>query len=86
MLNTAKADICMGHLDLNGFRMMDTVWYKHTAMIKVLYQDLKKHIVVTFTTRMMMVKYYYLGSQYEMTWSDYNNKKVFIYSIQKQER
>ena len=25
MIDETKADICMGHLDLNGFRMMDTM-------------------------------------------------------------
>ena len=28
---------------------------------------------------------YYLGTQYEMTWSDYKCPKVFTYLIQKQE-
>ena len=29
VLNTAEADICMGHFDLNGFRMMDAMVQTH---------------------------------------------------------
>ena len=55
ILNTAEADVCMGHLDLNGFRMMDT-WYKHTVMINQIVSRFEKTYSGHFHQRMMMVK------------------------------
>ena len=75
-LNTAEADICMGHFDLNGFRMMDSIVQTH---------GYDKKIVSRFETTYSGHfhhknddgQVFYLGSQYEMTWSDYNNQKGF---------
>ena len=52
-----KRMICISLLDLNGFRMMDVMVQTHGYDKKIV-QRLKKHLAVTFTTRMMTVKYF----------------------------
>ena len=76
MLNTANADVCMGHFDLNGFRMMDTVVQTH-GHDKSIVKRFEKTYSGHFHHKNDDGQVYYLGSQYEMTWSDYNNQKGF---------
>ena len=76
MLNTAEADICMGHFDLNGFRMMDTMVQTH-GYDKSIVSRFEKTYSGHFHHKNDDGQVYYLGSQYEMTWSDYNNQKGF---------
>ena len=76
MLNTAKAEICMGHFDLNGFRMMDHMVQTHgydKSIVSRFEQVYSGH----FHHKNGDGQVLYLGSQYEMTWSDYNNEKGF---------
>ena len=73
---TAEADICMGHLDLNGFRMMDSMVQTH-GYDKSIVQRFEKTFSGHFHHKNDDGQIFYLGSQYEMTWSDYNNQKGF---------
>ena len=73
---TAEADICMGHLDLNGFRMMDSMVQTH-GYDKNIVQRFEKTYSGHFHHKNDDGQIFYLGSQYEMTWSDYNNDKGF---------
>ena len=73
---TAEADVCMGHLDLNGFRMMDNMVQTHGYDKKIV-QRFEKTFSGHFHHKNDDGQIFYLGSQYEMTWSDYNNKKGF---------
>ena len=75
-LNTAEADVCMGHFDLNGFRMMDTMVQTH-GYDKSIVSRFEKTYSGHFHHKNDDGQVYYLGSQYEMTWSDYNNQKGF---------
>ena len=75
-LNTAVADVCMGHFDLNGFRMMDHMVQTHgydKSIVSRFEQVYSGH----FHHKNGDGQVLYLGSQYEMTWSDYNNEKGF---------
>jgi hypothetical protein len=73
---TAEADICMGHLDLNGFRMMDSMVQTH-GYDKSIVQRFERTYSGHFHHKNDDGQIFYLGSQYEMTWSDYNNQKGF---------
>ena len=76
MLNTAEADICMAHLDLNGFYMHENITQTH-GYDKSIVSRFEKTITGHFHTKNDDGQIFYLGSQYEMTWSDYNVKKYF---------
>ena len=75
-LNTAVADVCMGHFDLNGFRMMDHMVQTH-GYDKSIVSRFEKTYSGHFHHKNDDGQVFYLGSQYEMTWSDYNNQKGF---------
>ena len=76
MLNTAPAEICMGHFDLNGFRMLDKMVQTH-GYDKSIVSRFEKVFSGHFHHKSDDGQVFYLGSQYEMTWSDYANKKGF---------
>ena len=76
MLNTAEADVCMGHFDLNGFRMMDHIVQTHGYDKKIV-SRFEKTYSGHFHHKNDDGQVFYLGSQYEMTWSDYKNQKGF---------
>ena len=76
ILNTAEADIVMGHLDLNGFRMMDTMVQTH-GHDKSIVKRFEKVYSGHFHHKSDDGQVFYLGNQYEITWSDYNNQKGF---------
>ena len=75
-LNTAEADVCMGHFDLNGFRMMDHMVQTH-GYDKSIVSRFEKTYSGHFHHKNDDGQVFYLGSQYEMTWSDYNCPKGF---------
>ena len=76
MLNTAEADVCMAHLDLNGFYMHENITQTH-GYDKSIVSRFEKTITGHFHTKNDDGQVFYLGSQYEMTWSDYGVKKYF---------
>ena len=85
MLNTANAEICMGHFDLNGFRMMDHMVQTH-GYDKSIVSRFEKVYSGHFHHKNDDGQVFYLGSQYEMTWSDYNNQKGFhVFDTEKRE-
>jgi hypothetical protein len=76
MLKTAKADIVMGHLDLNNFAMNDAM--KQTnGYDKNIVKRFEKVYSGHFHHKSDDGQIFYLGNQYEITWSDYNNQKYF---------
>ena len=76
LVNSTKAEIAFGHLDINGFEM-------HAGMIeahghdKSLFSKFEKVMSGHFHKKSDDGRIFYLGSQYEMTWSDYNDPKHF---------
>ena len=75
-LDTAQADILIAHLDLNGFFMGDGIRQMHGYDKKIV-QRFEKTYSGHFHTKNDDGQIFYLGSQYEMTWADYNKQKGF---------
>ena len=65
-----------GHFDLNGFRMMDTMVQSH-GYDKNIVKRFEKTFSGHFHHKNDDGQVFYLGNQYEMTWSDYGNQKGF---------
>ena len=76
LARTSEADICMGHLDLNNFAMNDAMIQTHghdKSIVKRFERVYSGH----FHHKSDDGQIFYLGNQYEITWSDYNNQKYF---------
>jgi len=76
MLQTAKADIVMGHLDLNNFAMNDAM-VQTNGYDKGIVKRFERVYSGHFHHKNDDGQIFYLGNQYEITWSDYNNQKGF---------
>ena len=76
MLKTAEADVCMGHFDLNGFSMNDAMKQSH-GHDKSIVSRFERTYSGHFHHKNDDGQVFYLGNQYEITWSDYNNQKGF---------
>ena len=76
MLQTAKADIVMGHLDLNNFAMNDAM-VQTNGYDKSIVKRFERVYSGHFHHKNDDGQIFYLGNQYEITWSDYNNQKYF---------
>ena len=76
MLDTAKADVCMAHLDLNGFNMHENIVQTH-GYDKSIVKRFDKTFSGHFHKKSDDGQIFYLGAQYEMTWSDYGDTKGF---------
>ena len=76
LLNTAKSDIIMGHLGISGFEM-------HRGQVSL--EGHKKEMFRRFDTvfsghfhhKSDDGQIYYLGTPYQITWSDYDDPKGF---------
>ena len=76
MLKTAEADVCMGHFDLNGFSMNDAMKQTH-GHDKSIVSRFERTYSGHFHHKNDDGQVFYLGNQYEITWSDYKNQKGF---------
>ena len=85
MLKTSDAQVCMGHLELNGFEMqkglvMDHGWDK---------QEFKRFDMVMsghYHHKSDDGQIYYLGTPYEIYWNDWNDPKGFhVFDTEKRE-
>lgn len=75
-MSTSKADICMGHFEISGFKM-----YKTTESLEGLDRKLfdRYDMVLSghYHHRSTQDNITYLGTSYEMTWQDYGDSKGF---------
>ena len=75
-LNNTKADICMGHFEIQGFAM-----YRGMPSQEGLSRELFRKFDITFSGhyhhRSSADNIYYLGNPYELTWQDYNDPRGF---------
>ena len=76
MIKNTKAQICMGHLEIAGCTLMRGITSDHGISI-----DTFKHFDTVlsghFHTKSTSSNVHYLGTQYELTWSDYQDPKGF---------
>ena len=75
-IKTAKADLCFGHLEIKGIEMQNGVINEH-GLEKKDFARFDRVISGHFHKHTDDGHIYYLGAQYEMTWSDYKDPKGF---------
>ncbi len=75
-LDTAKTDLLMGHLEINGFQMHQGQ-YSDSGHEKELFRKFDTVFSGHFHHKSDDGQIYYLGSPYEMTWADYDSPKGF---------
>lgn len=70
------ADVCFGHLELNGFQM----WKgqeSHDGYDPAMFKDYKLVVSGHFHHRHGKGNVYYLGNPYQMFWQDYDDQRGF---------
>ena len=75
-IQTAKADLCFGHLEVKGIEMQNGVINEH-GLEKKDFTRFDRVISGHFHKHTDDGHIYYLGAQYEQTWSDYKDPKGF---------
>ena len=75
-INNTKATIAMGHLEVKGFEMHNGHFNDH-GQDKAMFKRFEKVMSGHFHKKSDDKQIYYLGTQYEMTWSDYGCPKGF---------
>ena len=75
-INDTQATIAMGHLEVKGFEMHNGHFNDH-GQEKAMFKRFEKVMSGHFHKKSDDGQIYYLGTQYEMTWSDYKCPKGF---------
>lgn len=73
IIRTDTSDVCCGH-----FEMIDVVYQGTTVSKKGIDPDTFKHFNHTFSGHYHKKSQFYIGSPYEMTWSDFDDSKRII--------
>ena len=71
-INMSRASVCMGHLELNGFRATPGHMMEH-GMEWDIFKKFKKTFSGHYHCRSNQDNIYYLGNPYEMFWNDVND-------------
>lgn len=75
-IENSKSEYCFGHFEFKGFEMMRGI-ESHDGMDRSLVSRYKKVFSGHFHTRSDKDNVMYLGTPYELFWSDYNDPKGF---------
>ena len=75
-IKNSTSAIAMGHLEVKGFEMHNGHFNDH-GQDKAMFKRFEKVLSGHFHKKSDDGQIYYLGTQYEMTWSDYNCPKGF---------
>lgn len=76
-IDTTKANICMGHFDIQGFEMFKNSITSTKGLPQKLFERFFLTLSGHFHTRSKIGNILYTGTPYEMCWSDYNDPKGF---------
>ena len=76
MIQKAKADIVMGHLEINGSEMVPGLYCDH-GLDRDLFKRYERVFSGHYHTQQDDGHIRYLGAPYEITWNDYNTAKGF---------
>ncbi len=76
IIKTAKADIAMGHLEVNGHEIMPGYLCEH-GLDASLFQRYERVFCGHYHGQQDNGHVRYLGAPYEITWNDYNTAKGF---------
>ena len=76
MIQKAKADIVMGHLEINGSEMVPGLYCDH-GLERDLFKRYERVFSGHYHTQQDDGHIRYLGAPYEITWNDYNTAKGF---------
>ena len=76
MLSKAKADIVMGHLEINGSEMHPGLYCDH-GLDRDMFKRYERVFSGHYHTQQDDGHIRYLGAPYEITWNDYNTAKGF---------
>jgi len=72
LINKSRASVCMGHLELNGFRATPGHMMEH-GMEWSIFKKFEKTFSGHYHCRSNEENIYYLGNPYEMFWNDVND-------------
>jgi DNA repair exonuclease SbcCD nuclease subunit len=75
-IDNSTSEICMGHLEIKGFEMQKGI-VNQQGLEKSQFKRFEKVISGHFHKKSDDGHIYYLGAQYEQTWSDYKDPKGF---------
>ena len=75
-IKNSTSPIAMGHLEVKGFEMHNGHFNDH-GQEKSMFKRFEKVLSGHFHKKSDDGQIYYMGTQYEMTWSDYNCPKGF---------
>ena len=76
MISKAKADIVMGHLEINGSEMVPGLYCDH-GLDRDMFKRYERVFSGHYHTQQDDGHIRYLGAPYEITWNDYNSAKGF---------
>jgi len=77
VIDNTKANILMGHLELNGFKVNKHLVMENHGLDAKIFKKFKKVFSGHYHTRSDNGKIFYLGNPYEMYWSDVNDTRGF---------
>ena len=77
MIDETKADICMGHLDINGFAMKKGQILAEHGYDKSTFRRFDTVMSGHFHHKSDDGQIFYLGTPYELYWNDHNDPKGF---------
>ena len=75
-IKSTRAQIALGHLEVQGFHMNKEMISDHGLQKKV-FEGFDMVLSGHYHTKSSQENIHYLGTQYEITWSDYNDPKGF---------
>jgi len=77
VIKKSKAKVAMGHLELQGFRVNNTLVMDEHGLDSNIFSKFKKVFSGHYHTRSDNGKIFYLGNPYEMYWTDVNDTRGF---------